>query len=490
MVLSRIINSIVLLVFFCQVQAQMDSVLVKTFGTGDDDVFNDLIVVDDTLYLVGSSNVCGNEDAVIVRCDTNLNFISEARYGSDVFVEKYHTLEVYEDTLYVAGLSNSGVGYTVTITKLNKELQIIDEVNLDLGDWSICNEMKINNGGWIVGVGKVLGQTGDWDANVFCLNSSLDLQWSFTDGDGMEDEYKDLVFWNDSIIIGTGYWTDEVDGDKDLLLSKINLDGTLQWHSLIGESSDDWAESIIVTNDSSLAMFGTTSSYTSVSEDTYLVKADSNGSFLWSNLHQVQTPDNVLADNGIELLQRSNDEYYLFGILSSFVAPGVYNGAIFHTDLGGNWMATQYVNGLQEDIINDVFQLSDSSIFFCGYTKSYGFGNKEALVGKIAYVGPTDVIVESEEQYFNCYSSISTEDNQGGEIYPNPFNEELYIEVADQSLPCQLKIYNSLGVLVFSDQINSEKEQIQIGKLTGKGLYIFEVEDSEGVQSRWKFIHE
>lgn len=467
--------------------AQMDSVLIKTFGGPSEDVFNDIAIDNDTLFVVGSTSICGSEDAIIMILDTNLNEISRLKFGTEEYIEKFYSIAILEDTLYVAGLINQNQSYEVGLYKYDKALNLVNSEVLNFGVWTICDQIMFN-GEQIYGVGKVLNTNGDWDACIFSYSRDLVLNWYQTIGLSGNDEFYDLTIWDDSTMIAAGYQTDQNGNQKDVLITKINSNGSIKWNSIIGGSEHDWVESVIKTNDNGLAMFGTTSSYNSVSEDTYLVKTDSNGVFLWSNFHQVQSPDNVLSDNGVELLQRSNGEYYLFANLSSFVYPGVYNSAVFRADGGGYWMGTQYVCGTNNDVIIDVCRKSDSSMFYCGYTMSEGYGGKEGMIGKIPFVGTSSVVFESEEEVYGCYADVEIMELKNIRIYPNPFSN--YIEIENEETISVVTIYNALGQIVLTEFIDSYQFSLSTENIIEKGLYLLELTTVHGARTVMKIIHE
>lgn len=124
--------------------AQMDSVLVKTFGGPSEDVFNDIAIDNDTLFVVGSTSICGSEDAIIMILDTNLNEISRLKFGTEEYIEKFYSIAILEDTLYVAGLINQNQSYEVGLYKYDKALNLVNSEVLNFGVWTICDQIMFN----------------------------------------------------------------------------------------------------------------------------------------------------------------------------------------------------------------------------------------------------------------------------------------------------------------------------------------------------------
>lgn len=87
-------------------------------------------------------------------------------------------------------------------------------------------------------------------------------------------------------------------------------------------------------------------------------------------------------------------------------------------------------------------------------------------------------------------ASISQPDLVGMKVYPNPAGSELTIAIADytQMSNYTLKMYNMLGVEVYSQTVNSATYTINTSTMGGAGTYYLEVYDSLNAKRGRKVI--
>lgn len=151
-------------------------------------------------------------------------------------------------------------------------------------------------------------------------------------------------------------------------------------------------------------------------------------------------------------------------------------------------MGTQYVCGTNNDVIIDVCRKSDSSMFYCGYTMSEGYGGKEGMIGKIPFVGTSSVVFESEEEVYGCYADVEIMELKNIRIYPNPFSN--YIEIENEETISVVTIYNALGQIVLTEFIDSYQFSLSTENIIEKGLYLLELTTVHGARTVMKIIHE
>lgn len=74
-------------------------------------------------------------------------------------------------------------------------------------------------------------------------------------------------------------------------------------------------------------------------------------------------------------------------------------------------------------------------------------------------------------------------------IFPNPVKETLYIEVLNdlESYVATVQIFNTLGQLIFNDQLSHKMESIDLSSLQ-IGLYIYTIQYETGHSEKGKFV--
>ena len=75
------------------------------------------------------------------------------------------------------------------------------------------------------------------------------------------------------------------------------------------------------------------------------------------------------------------------------------------------------------------------------------------------------------------------------EVYPNPVNAVLYIDIEIEKPDTKINIYNTLGTLVFSDALISSKNQVNIDELRN-GIYIMKIIQNNRIISTGKIVRE
>jgi len=139
------------------------------------------------------------------------------------------------------------------------------------------------------------------------------------------------------------------------------------WVQTYGGTDDDWACSIIKTNDGGYALAGASCSYSASGlADVYLVKIDSSGIMQWNKTY------GGMYDEGADcVIQTSDGGYVLAGYAASSVSDDVY---LIKTDSSGNMQWSKYWRGKGDDFAHSVVQTSDGGYALAGWTDSFGDG--------------------------------------------------------------------------------------------------------------------
>lgn len=85
------------------------------------------------------------------------------------------------------------------------------------------------------------------------------------------------------------------------------------------------------------------------------------------------------------------------------------------------------------------------------------------------------------------FGSVSMSEPLTFKIYPNPATQTLTIETTNTK-PFQIKVFNAVGQIVLTKQLNSSSETIEVNNLS-QGVYILEIAADE-IISRMRFLKE
>ncbi len=145
---------------------------------------------------------------------------------------------------------------------------------------------------------------GTQDAFVAKFDGNGILQWhTFLGGSSMDYSF-DIVLGNSGYIylVGTSYstWGSPLNpfggGACDAFLAKLDVDGTLLWHTFLGGNDYDWGRSISMDDNGNVYMVG--HSYSTwgnplrpfkYSDDVFLAKFNADGELQWNTFWTVQS---------------------------------------------------------------------------------------------------------------------------------------------------------------------------------------------------------
>jgi len=469
----------ILLGFVClDSVGQISEVNYFSFGNESEEYSTDIDTLGSFLYLVGNTNECGSNDGFVVRYKDD-SIYKRVILGSD-HIEVIEAIETYSaDTLFIAGYTNLNQDYDVYLSKLDTNLNILKTKTIELNSWNFCKDIVMGHG-FLIGAGETHNGV-DYDAFLFKTNTNLDTLWTYFLPQLENQKLTKVIRYNDSIYIACGY--SEVPGkDKEVLLISINTNtGDTLWTNTYGGLNEDYCNSLIRAQDGGLVGFGTTSSFTSPNKDTYLFKVDSAGSFLWSNLHQVQSPSNTLNEDGIDLIELNNGDLIVSAITESLGGYEVKSTMIMKTTPSGNWLGGYIYDGGHDDFPTAMVKVNDTTIYVGGISNSQSFGYSDPSILKLKHVNVNNTInIIQKEQANLCYVGLKEkEDNNKLNVYPNPVKSEFTIS-SSKNERIEVIIYDLLGQEVFRKK-EMTNSSIPLPTVLPFGSYVISVNNNEEV---------
>jgi predicted secreted protein len=127
------------------------------------------------------------------------------------------------------------------------------------------------------------------------------VDWRKTYGGSQDDIAKSVIQSSDGNLVLAGQTKSYGSGGFDVFLLKVDADGNLLWNRTYGGALDDGANCVVQSSDGGYVLAGYTSSNAG-SLNAWLVKTDSLGNLLWSNVYP------GLAFNSVS---RTSDEGYV-----------------------------------------------------------------------------------------------------------------------------------------------------------------------------------
>jgi hypothetical protein len=208
-----------------------------------------------------------------------------------------------------------------------------------------------------------------------------DAIFNATFGGANQDVARSVVRAVDGGYVTAGWTMSFGTASADFWLVKTDASGNLQWNRTYGGAGEDKAYSVQKTSDSGYIVAGSTASYGSGLDDSWLVKTDANGVMQWS-----RTYGGVNNDYSFCVRQADDGGYVLAGYTDSFGA-GSSDFWLVKTDGDGNMQWNKTYGGTGEDRAFSADQTVEGGYVIVGETDSYGAGNLDFWIVKTDSTG-------------------------------------------------------------------------------------------------------
>ena len=294
---------------------------------------------------------------------------------------------------------------------------------------------EVPSGGYIVAGYTANFSVNDTDAFVVRLNTDGDTLWTYSFNGPMskKDLFYKVIPTLDGGFAFCGYTTSVTGISDDLLYLKLNSSGQQQWVKFFGGAGKERGQDIIQTPDGNFTIVGYTTSAPAQYYDAFMLRADSNGDTLWTQLYGSSGYDDAnsvkpLPDGGfifggqssngangfdqflvrtnssgsvlwtkkigslgtdnLECLTLTSNGFILSGS-SSTVPGGDDDGYLVRTDTAGTVLWEKLYGDTAPDDMHRVENTTDGGFIISGTTSSYGAENPNLWFVKTNSVGDT-----------------------------------------------------------------------------------------------------
>ncbi len=293
------------------------------------------------------------------------------------------SVQVTRDGGYViGGLTRSfGAGdVNFYLIKTDSEGNMEWERNFGDDRNNLCVNVQItSNEGYIL-CGTTGFGTDDSDIFIVKTDSKGLVEWEKTYGGSQAESGGSIKQTRDRGYIICGETSSFGAGESDIYLIKINSKGEKEWEKTYGGPSRDWGHTVQLTSDGGYIIGCNTASYGQGKLDVYLIKTDIKGNKEWDKTYG-GTEDEYIW--GTEGLIQTKDEGYIFCALSESYGEGMNDFYILKISSSGKIEWQKTFGGTKEDGPLSILQTQDSGYLICGYTKSFGAGDRDVYLIKI-----------------------------------------------------------------------------------------------------------
>ena len=170
---------------------------------------------------------------------------------------------------------------------------------------------------------------GEEDVLVARLDANGKVAWTKSYGGIGADIATSLVTTPDGGLFVAGTTSSKGAGKTDVWLLRLDASGNLAWDRAFGGKEHDRAQAVVLLEDGSAALFGSTSSTGSGKADAWLVRAGAGGDLRWHRVY-----GNEAFDRGLALAPLPGGGFALAGAAES--ATGAVTAWLVRTDAFGH----------------------------------------------------------------------------------------------------------------------------------------------------------
>ncbi|MBI2966367.1 MAG: gliding motility-associated C-terminal domain-containing protein [Bacteroidetes bacterium] len=296
----------------------------------------------------------------------------------------YEILQLSDGGYCIAGWTTSfgQGGRDVYIVKLNS-IGIIEWTRTVGGssDDDLTSALQTMDGGFIASGGTTTYGQGDKDIYVVKLALDGTVLWTKSFGD-FGYEVSGTIIENYNGFYTLGGWTTSLGlGASEGYLLRIDNSGNLLWTRSLGGSGADLIYSIIQTPDYGFIAAGATGSFGAGSNDVYLAKFDTTGSLQWT-----KTIGGSAAEWSFSIVQ-TTDFGYIIGATTASYGAGSDDFYVLKIDSQGSLLWTRTIGGTGTEWSRSIIQTSDGGFAITGFTSSFGAGGQDVYLVKLTANG-------------------------------------------------------------------------------------------------------
>jgi hypothetical protein len=255
-----------------------------------------------------------------------------------------------------------------------------------------------------------------------------------------------------------------------IYIVKIDKLGNIAWTKGYGGVGAGWG--ILELPEGGYMAFGDRDFNPPEHEDFWLLRLATNGDTLWTRRYQNPAPD-----LGYGLDQTSDGGFVMTGEMYRNAGVDPTDFYIIRTDANGDTLWTKTVGGDFYERSYDIKQTTDGGYIVVGRTDSYGAGDDDFYVVKLAPDNPS--AVDDAEEVRPSSFSLSAN-------YPNPFNPSTTIEYSlDHRARVKIEVFNILGqgvrILVDETKPTGSYQTVwdgtdDFGRPVPTGVYLYRME--------------
>jgi len=339
----------------------------------------------------------GNKDFWLVKTDASGNMEWNQTYGGVRAEIAFSVVETSDGGYALAGRTRSFGAAMVDCWLVKVDSSGNQEWRKSYGGAGIeaaRSVVETSDGGYaLAGFTESFGAGGE-DFWLVKVDSSGNHEWNKTYGAAGNEGARSVVETSDGGYALAGETGSFGAGDVDFWLVKVDAAGNHEWNKTYGAALADGAFSVVESSDGGYALAGYTRSFGASGSDFWLVKVDAAGNHEWNKTYGGAGNDPAHSLVETSVVEAGDGGYALAGFTVSF-GEGGQDGWLIETDADGNMEWNQTYGGSGNDALNSVVETADGGYALAGFTESFGAGNQDFWLIKVAHAWEYTLAVDS-----------------------------------------------------------------------------------------------
>ncbi|WP_456365007.1 PEGA domain-containing protein [Thermococcus sp.] len=326
---------------------------------------------------VTNSFGAGSYDFWVLRLDSNGNVKWQKTYGGSDVDMAFAVAIAGNGDIIVAGVTNSfGAGNAdIWVLRLDSEGNVKWQKTYGGSDIDIATAVAVAPNGDIIvaGVTNSFG-AGDGDFWVLRLDENGNVKWQKTYGGGDDDIAAAVAIAGNGDIIVAGGTDSFGAGNADIWVLRLDSEGKVKWQKTYGGRGDDVANAVAIAESGDIIVAGVTNSFGAGDGDFWVLRLDSNGNVKWQKTYGGRRDNEART-----VVVTPNGDIIVAGVANSF-STGSDDAWVLRLDSKGNIKWQKTYGGSRDDGTNKVSIAPNGDVIMAGYTKSFGTGYWDAWV--------------------------------------------------------------------------------------------------------------
>lgn len=438
---TQLKRSLMLLALLCTVATGFTQTSFHTVYTGNGyDRGEGIAQLPDSGYLVTGTSSSFDEEpaqAFLMNLDKLGNVRWSRAYGGAESEEGKRVMVVPGYGYYVAGTTMSGGtgGFDAWLMFTNESGVQQWEVTTDNGAWERIHDAILLPDTTIVAIGETdHTQEGYTDFFMIRYGKTGNVIWQkqlhYSQGDDVLytiEPVTDTTF----LVGGTLYRADSL--QQKAFIGKFNRDGSLLWQNYYGNNGNYLIRDIELTSSGNIRAIGEGMKPGYSDKDVYAIYLSGTGTFYGAD--DGHSPDGSRYTCFVEYTAGNTGNYFLANQMEggAFAYADGEDMVVSRYDSGLNWggYGVNY-SGTRQDQANQMINTLDGYAALTGFHTTYGAGGNSVMVIKLG----SDAVFPAATSNPTVISILDTPEQEqltGVNAWPNPFEQEVTIELTDSS---------------------------------------------------------